>query len=291
MHERMAGMRGNFILVNGTIRPLYRAQRRQTRFRILNGSNARIYNLHFSDNREFTQIASDGGFMPTPVRMKHLRLAPGERAEIIVEFGAKDDVMLQHKPLPTSNFGMGMGMMAMMMSGDDQPFNIMRFVSKNPGGEISTWQGVKHEQHDLNPANIVNTRTFGLDMAMGMGMMMNRMSGAGSGMTINNKSFDMNRIDEVVRLNDTEVWEFTNNSPLPHPMHIHDIQFRVLSRNNGPAELNENGLKDTVLVNPDETVRVITRFEHYTDERFPYMFHCHILEHEDQGMMGQFVVV
>jgi bilirubin oxidase len=65
----------------------------------------------------------------------------------------------------------------------------------------------------------------------------------------------------------------------------------VLSRDNGPAEPNENGPKDTVLVNPDETVRVITRFEHYTDEHSPYMFHCHVLEHEDQGMMGQFVVV
>jgi bilirubin oxidase len=291
MHERMAGMRGNYILVNGVIRPLYRAQRKQTRFRILNGSNARIYNLHFSDNREFTQIASDGGFLPVPVRMKQLRLAPGERAEIIVEFGAKDDVMLQHKPLPMSSFGMGMGMMAMMMSGDDQPFNIMRLVSKNPGGGMSTLQGIKHDQPDLDPANIVNTRTFGLDMAMGMGMMMNRMSGAGSGMTINDKSFDMSRIDEVVRLNDTEIWAFTNNSPLPHPMHIHGVQFRVLSRDNGPAEPNENGPKDTVLVNPDETVRVITRFEHYTDEHSPYMFHCHVLEHEDQGMMGQFLVV
>jgi len=78
---------------------------------------------------------------------------------------------------------------------------------------------------------------------------------------------------------------------MAHPMHIHDIQFRILSRNGRSPEVNERGLKDTVLVNPRETVRVMTRFEHYADETVPYMYHCHILEHEDQGMMGQFVVV
>lgn len=287
MHERMAGIRGGHILVNGVARPLYRVQKKQVRFRVLNGSNARTYNLHFSDNREFTQIASDGGFLDTPIRMKQLRLSPGERAEIIVEFGSNEDVMLQHKPLPMNS--MGMGMMAMMMSGDNQPFNIMRFVSKNPSGEVSTLSGMTNEPPSWNPGNVAKVRKFQLDMGMGMGMMMGR--DQGSGFSINGKSFDMGRIDEVVRLNDIEVWEFTNNSPMPHPMHIHDIQFRVLSRNNGPADPNEQGLKDTVLVNPDETVRVITRFEHYADDRYPYMFHCHILEHEDQGMMGQFLVV
>jgi FtsP/CotA-like multicopper oxidase with cupredoxin domain len=101
----------------------------------------------------------------------------------------------------------------------------------------------------------------------------------------------LKRGDEVVRLNDIEIWEFSNKSPMPHPVHIHDIQFRILSRNNRSPEANEHGLKDTVLVNPNETVRVITRFENYADETAAYMYHCHILEHEDQGMMAQFVVV
>lgn len=285
MHERMAGVQGGHILVNGVIRPQHHVARKQMRFRVLNGSNARIYNLKFSDNRTFVQIASDGGFLPQPIRLNRLRLAPAERAEIIVEFAHNEEVMLQHEPLPASN--RGMGMMSMMMSGNDQPFNVMRLLSKVPGGEIAGVPDQLATMPDWNEKQAAKIRRFQLNMAMGMGMM----SGSGSGFTINRRSFDMGRIDEVVRLNDIEIWEFTNKSPMPHPVHIHDIQFRILSRNNRPPEANEHGLKDTVLVNPNETVRVITRFENYADETAAYMYHCHILEHEDQGMMAQFVVV
>ena len=285
MHERMVGMQGGHIMVNGVVRPQHTVARRQMRFRILNGSNARIYNLKFNDNRGFIQIASDGGFLPKPVSMNRLRLAPGERAEIIVEFSHNEEVMLQHEPLPTNN--RGMGMMAMMMSGSNQPFNVMRFVSKTPGGEIAGLPDQLAAMPAWRGQQVAKTRRFELNMSMGMGMM----SGNGSGFTINDRAFAMDRIDEVVRMNDIEIWEFTNKSPMAHPVHIHDIQFLILSRNGGPPEANEHGMKDTVLVNPDETVRLITRFENYADETSPYMYHCHILEHEDQGMMGQFVVV
>lgn len=288
MHERMVGVQGNQVMVNGVIRPLHMIDRKQMRFRILNGANARTYNLHFSDKRSFTQIASDGGFLEKPVSMNHLRLSPGERAEIIVEFSNNDDVMLLHEPIPVSSIGMGM--MAMMMSGNDQPLQVMRFTSKAAGGDISQISDQLTTLPNWSQSKAAKTRKFELDMAMGMGMMMSRGSG-GTGFSINQQSFDMRRIDEVVRLNDIEVWEFTNNSPMAHPVHIHDIQFRVLSRNGGPPEANELGMKDTILVNPNETVRLITRFENYADETAPYMYHCHILEHEDQGMMGQFVVV
>jgi FtsP/CotA-like multicopper oxidase with cupredoxin domain len=285
MRDRMAGIQGGQILVNGVVRPQHHVARKQMRFRVLNGSNARIYNLKFSDNRAFVQIASDGGFLPRPIRLNRLRLAPGERAEIIVEFSHNEELMLQHEPLPAGN--RGMGMMAMMMSGNDQPFNIMRLLSNTPGGEMARLPDQLATMPDWSEQQAVKTRRFQLDMTMGMGMM----SGGGSGFTINNRPFDMGRIDEVVRLNDIEIWEFTNKSPMPHPVHIHDIQFRILSRNNGQPGVNEHGLKDTVLVNPNETVRVMTRFENYADEASPYMYHCHILEHEDQGMMAQFVVV
>lgn len=110
-------------------------------------------------------------------------------------------------------------------------------------------------------------------------------------MTINGKSMDMERIDERVPLGATEIWTIRNATPLAHPFHIHDIQFRVLDRDGRPAEPHERGLKDTVLVDPGETVRVITQFADFADPDNPYMFHCHILEHEHAGMMGQFVVV
>ena len=131
----------------------------------------------------------------------------------------------------------------------------------------------------LQEGQATRTRTF--ELAMGF-------SGP---MKINGQSMDMNRIDQTVNLNDTEIWEINNSSDFPHPFHIHDVQFLVLTRNGSPPAENEAGWKDTVLVMPRETVRVITHFSDYADPENPYMFHCHILEHEDAGMMGQFVVV
>lgn len=285
MHSQMAGVQGEEILVNGVVRPKLDIKLKQMRFRILNGSNSRIYNLEFSDQRKFIQIASDGGLLEQPVSLRQLQLAPGERAEIVVEFSSNQDVMLQHKPLPKKIGSGRMGMMMQMMSNDDLPFNVMRFVSNKVEGEIVNIPNklVTLPLWDIN--KVAKTRRFELGVRMGM------MGGGGrNGFTINNKMFDLERIDEVVNLNDIEIWEFYNNSPLAHPMHIHDIQFRILSRNGKPPALNERGLKDTVLVNPDETVRVITKFENYADEDSPFMYHCHNLEHEDNGMMGQFIV-
>jgi FtsP/CotA-like multicopper oxidase with cupredoxin domain len=123
---------------------------------------------------------------------------------------------------------------------------------------------------------------------MGMGMMRR---GGGPAMTINGKSMDKNRIDEVVKLGTQEIWVIDNPTMLSHPFHIHDVQFRILDRNgSAPSEL-EAGLKDTVLVRPNERVRVLLEFADYADSDRPYMYHCHILEHEDAGMMGQFTVV
>ncbi|HZA24130.1 MAG TPA: multicopper oxidase domain-containing protein, partial [Dehalococcoidia bacterium] len=102
---------------------------------------------------------------------------------------------------------------------------------------------------------------------------------------------DMGRIDEVVEVGDVEIWELSNPSFRSHPIHIHDVQFQVLDRNGESPSPNERGWKDTITVNKDETVRVIMQFKDYADPELPYMFHCHILEHEDRGMMGQFVVV
>jgi FtsP/CotA-like multicopper oxidase with cupredoxin domain len=110
-------------------------------------------------------------------------------------------------------------------------------------------------------------------------------------MKINGQSMDLDRIDETIEVNDTEIWEIINKSEMPHPFHVHDIQFLILTRDGSPPPDNEAGWKDTVLVMPGKTVRIIARFSDFVDPVNPYMFHCHILEHEDAGMMGQFVVV
>ena len=113
----------------------------------------------------------------------------------------------------------------------------------------------------------------------------------GGRLTINGRNMDIDRIDETVKLGSTEIWEISNRSrmmmQLPHSMHLHDVQFQVLDRNGETPPPLERGWKDTALVMPGEQVRIISRFEDYTGV---YMFHCHMLEHEDNGMMGQFEV-
>ena len=132
----------------------------------------------------------------------------------------------------------------------------------------------------IEESEAVKTRTFELDFAMFSG-----------DATIDGVTMEMDRIDHTVKLGDTEIWEISNVSDLIHPFHIHDIQFQILSRDGkAPAE-NERGWKDTVLVMGGETVRIIATFEDLSDPKIPYMYHCHILEHEDGGMMGQFLVV
>jgi FtsP/CotA-like multicopper oxidase with cupredoxin domain len=126
-----------------------------------------------------------------------------------------------------------------------------------------------------------------------MGGMMNRMdAGDRDGMfRINGKSMDINRIDFQVKANSTEIWEVSNSSMMAHPFHVHNVQFQILDRNGKRPHPSESGLKDVVLVPPGERVRIMMKFPEYSDAKVPYMYHCHILEHEDQGMMGQFTVV
>jgi FtsP/CotA-like multicopper oxidase with cupredoxin domain len=131
-----------------------------------------------------------------------------------------------------------------------------------------------------DPSLAMRTRRLVLDMGM-----------MGRGMTINGAAMDMDIVNERVPVGQWEIWEIANASMMAHPFHIHNAQFRVIDRDGRAPPPLETGFKDTVIVNPREQVRVLLRFEEYTDPDLPYMYHCHILEHEDAGMMGQFLVV
>ncbi len=109
--------------------------------------------------------------------------------------------------------------------------------------------------------------------------------------SINDQKMEMERIDQVVPVDQTEIWEVENRAGIPHSFHIHDTRFEVVEFAGGRPPVELRGLKDTVLVPSGETLRLLVRFSDYADEKVPYMFHCHLLEHEDRGMMGQFVVV
>lgn len=295
MHDQMMGMTGNIALANGTMNAFAEVPRGLVRLRLLNGSNASFYNLGFDDGAPFWQIATDGGLLAAPVRRNALLIAPGERAEIVVDMGDGQTRTLgaDLTPIEGGMGGGGMGMgggMGGMGRGGARGF---AFVQLRPNGTSGTGALSDHLS-DLGPAHApadAPVRHFALEMnGMGPGAMVRRVFG-GSPFTINGASMDMDVVNEVVPVNTTEIWEVRNTSPMAHPFHVHNTQFRILSRDGQPPEAGEAGLKDTAVVWGGQTVRLAVRFADNTDAERPYMYHCHILEHEDAGMMGQFTVV
>ena len=294
MMSLMMGRRGDTLLVNGTPNPVAHVPRRLARLRLVNGSNARIFNLAFSDDRAFHWIASEGGLLERPVELRSLTLAPGERAEILADFSDGRTVALETGP--DLNMPMMMGMQTRLRSFASDLLgrsrgHILRFEPR-PGAAAAKAaipeRLVTRERVDA--AQAVRRRRFVLNMGMG-GMMGGRGSmmggGQGSGMAmhaINGRAFDIARIDEQVRLGDIEIWE-ASGEMMAHPFHIHGVHFEVLSRDGGKPTVRDQGLRDTVLVK--EPVELLVRFTQPATKA-PFMYHCHILEHEDNGMMGQF---
>lgn len=286
----MSGARGDTLLVNGTANAYAPVPARRVRLRIVNASNARDYHLAFDDGRAFHWIATDSGLLAAPLERRALSLSPGERAEILVDFSD--------------------GAAATLLTGPDRNAPMMGMMGRRPGPRSDLWtqpvlafevgprEGVPAalptrlaELEAWDASRAVRTRRFTLDMGMGMmgggmgGMGMRRGPGMGGGMdmfSINGRAFDMARIDERVRLGDLEVWE-VSGAMMAHPFHIHGVRFRVL----GDAGTQGVGFKDTVRV--EARARLLVRFTQPA-RAAPFMYHCHILEHEDHGMMGQFTV-
>ncbi len=253
----VVGMFGDTVLVNGAIRPVLELSTVKMRFRILNGSNARIYTFTLSDGSSFTQIASDAGFLESPVELDVLRLSPAERAEIIIDF---------------SNYSVGDVVTLESRRGG---LKIMDFAVTKEAADTTTIPEKLTTINKIPESAAVKTRTFVLG---GRGLLANI-----NGLQMNLQT-GMDTIHEFVNLGDTEIWEITNpNSGMPHPFHVHGVHFQVLDITGSPPPANEQGWKDTVLVNSLEKVRIIQTFNH----KGIYMFHCHNLEHEDAGMMLQ----
>lgn len=270
-YEMMWGMLGDTVLVNGTPDPYLEVSRTLYRFRLLNGSNARVYKIAFSDNRSFHIIGTDGGLKDAPVTATEFMLAPGERVEILTDFSSNtigSNVTL--KSLAYTHGGM-------MPYKQGIPLDIIRFdvVNNNSSGGIvpAAFAPISY----YNPADVVNTRTFTLTMSPSPPMH-----------KINGLTFDISRIDWQTPLLALEKWKIINGTADMHPMHTHDAQWQVLSRNgNTNLPPNDKGWKDTVNLNPGETVEVLVKFISY---KGLYLFHCHNLEHEDDGMMLNFEV-
>jgi FtsP/CotA-like multicopper oxidase with cupredoxin domain len=283
----MKGARGDTILVNGTPDALARVPARLVRLRLVNASNARDYALGFDDGRAFWWIASDGGLLEAPLERRGIRLSPGERAEIVVDFSDGAPCVLVAGPddnLPARGM---MGRRTLVPAVQE----VLAFEVAAPAGTPATLPQLLATQAPWSAEEATRVRRFRLDMGMmGMGGMgMGMRGGMGGGMdafSINGRAFDPARIDERVRLGESEIWEVSGDM-MAHPFHIHGVHFRVLGRGSRGPSPADAGLKDTVRV--DEPVRLLVRFTQPALAA-PFMYHCHILEHEDHGMMGQFTV-
>lgn len=248
---------GNTILVNGTVDPYVEVTREQIRLRILNGSNFENFRFNLDNGSRFFQIASDGGFLESPVERDSLFMTPGERIEVIVDFSTVQAEQV------------------ILMAGNRSILTF--YLNGSPGDNKEIPQQLTTIQDIPLGAN-PNTRLFVLQ-------------GMGINGTINGKSYDMDRIDEEVKLNETELWVIRNQGGMMmntggHSFHVHATQFQIVSRNGNPPPPYEMGLKDTIFVEVGEEVVIKVRFEY----EGIFMYHCHLLEHEDYGMMGQFRV-
>jgi blue copper oxidase len=267
MRDIMEGMKGNTILVNGAVNPVLRVTASRYRFRLLNGSNARVYLFRLSSGKPFYQIATDAGFIEKPVKLEGLLLSPGERAEIIVDFSAYRE-----------------GETLYMRS---ENFNVLKFTVGKRVRDTTEVPGQLTRIEWIPGKKAVRSRHFELE-------------GMGHHVSINGKQMNIGRIDEYAKLNAIETWTVRSStrgmmgmmrgmrgsSGIFHNFHAHGIHFQIIERNGSPVSENERGWKDTVFLFENETVKVLTRFQY----RGIFMYHCHILEHEDTGMMGQFKV-
>lgn len=273
MQDQMDGFMGNTILINGAISPELAVNQEVIRLRILNGSNARSYAFNFDNGTEFFQIASDGGFLEESLPMTNLELAPAERAEILVDL---------------SDYEIGD-----QLTFQDVNNNLMRLVVTGDREQTGAIPKELVEIERYNPEDVIRSREF-------------VMSGAGPMVAINGKQMDMDRIDEYLEIGELEEWVVSNEMSgmtgtrgmmgrngmmggmhsSPHPFHVHGAQFQIVERNGDTPPANEHGWKDTVMVREGEEVRLLVKFK----KEGLFMYHCHILEHEDAGMMGQFLV-
>ena len=295
---------GDLPVVNGAIYPYLDIEPRPYRLRLLNGANSRFFNLFFNLAKSPTdipslvpihQIGTDGGFLSHPAALNRVLLGPAERADLIVDFSGLDGrtVTLSNDaaaPFP----GWVMATAHHERLYELMQFRVMRAV-RGKGKPIGTLSPVAFRKFDENRS--VATRDFVLSERLDA-------QGRSLGVRINDKGYD-DPVTEIVKLGSLETWRFINTTDDAHPMHLHLVQFQILHREgfntaafaNGKLELagsprppaaNEAGWKDTAVVNPRDVLTILVRFEGYTGR---YVFHCHMLEHEDNDMMRPYEVV
>jgi blue copper oxidase len=280
---------GDSMMTNMTLRAQYTVPAQVVRFRILNGGLERSYNLGFSDGRSFQVIVSDGGLLTAPVTVTKYLLHLGERIEILVDcsndLGKSIDLKAYNSTLAQNVAGGDFfpnGPFVNYLARKD--FNVLHInvgaKTSNPILNVPTFLRTVNTIPAAN-ANITRALTISDTNIVGV---------TGAAFVINHKLFDYNYNNYDVPLNNTEIWQITSTSNFGHPFHIHDVEFNILSVDGVAPVAAQAGFKDVVFVPSKSTVKFIAKFDNYADPLHPFMYHCHIALHEDEGMMGQFIV-
>ncbi|MFC6881669.1 MULTISPECIES: multicopper oxidase family protein [Actinomadura] len=263
----LAGVLGDVILVNGAPWPVHEVDAARYRLRVLNASNARHYDLEAvgDDGRrlDLVQIGADQGLLAAPVTHSHLPIAPAERYDVVIDFAG---VPIGSRVRIVNRLGSG------------RTRDVMAFrVARNVRDDSRVPRVLSNDLPNWRRSEAVRVREFSFRAG--------RMHG-GHGWLIGGLPFDPARSDVTVGLGEVEVWRLV--ADVHHPVHLHLVGFRVLSRSGRPPLPHDAGLKDTVSLRPGESAEIITRFDGY---RGRYLFHCHNAEHEDMGMMANLEVI
>lgn len=263
------GTLGDRTMVNGTLAPYRTVGDELIRLRLLNAASARVFTFGLSDDRSFALVATDGGVLEHPVDATRIRLSPGERAEIVVRMRPSERVAVRAYPTD-----LGTGFWNRRFSGGDDTFDVLQLRAADTLRASAALPTRLATPTLPRAADSVRERHFEM-----------RLPG------INGATMAMDRIDAIVERGTTETWIVRNTDGMAHNFHVHDVQFAVAAVDGAPPPPPLRGPKDTVLLAPGSEMRLVLRFDGPGDPEHPYMYHCHLLWHEDQGMMGQFLVV
>ncbi|MEC4003479.1 multicopper oxidase domain-containing protein [Flavobacterium sp. SUN052] len=281
---------GDYMLTNGTLNAQYTLPKQYVRMRILNAEIERGYNLGFSDNRNFYIIGNDGGLLNAPVTTNRIKLMVGERVEILVDLS--NDVVGTSIDLKAYN------------SGQSNSFPGGEPATSGTFGSLlnNTTFNVLHINIGATTANPIiavpstlanNTYWTAADATVNRTIAITNGQPGGTPFNFDNTTFSLTMTPKVVNLNDIEKWTITNtNGVFGHGFHLHDVEFKIISRSTGAVGAYESGWKDTFFISRNETVVFVAKFDDFADSdvNHPYMYHCHFAGHEDGGMMGQFIV-
>ncbi len=278
---------GDYLLANGVINAELHAPAQLVRFRILNAEVERVYTVGFADDRSFSVIGTDGGLMDAPVQVSRLTILPGERYEIVVDLSA--DAIGASVAMQSFNGGYSLGYPGgePAETGDfgsllnNKTFDLLRLTIK----------GATTDALKSLPTSLVKNALWAATDATNKRTINITDEGPGTPFTFDDKAYAMDTMNQTVKLNTVEAWTVTNDEVFGHAFHIHDVQFTIVERSTGPVAEYEKGWKDTFFIQVNETVTFVAKFDDFASTEHPYMYHCHMANHEDEGLMGQFLVV